>query len=179
MTHSFALRVTARTVSAILLCSTLALGPVLALGAEKTAKGAADQASAAAKKWSADAALTSISTLDAKTDGTARMWTVTFYSPKAGKGYVVDVRGEKLQAFEAPVRATSPIGQFIDSDKGMAEAKRNGLKAKSALPMAVMALGGGAQAEIYWTVGTAFGPGEVAVVLDSRTGKLVTRHEGN
>jgi hypothetical protein len=165
--------------AAILLAAALALCPALGLATDTTAKGAADQASAAAKKWSADAALTSISTLDAKKDGTARMWTVTFYSPKAGKGYVVDVRGEKLQALEAPVRATSPIGQFIDSDKAMSEAKKNGLKVKSALPMAVMAMGGGTQPESYWTVGTAFGPGEVAVVLDSKTGKLVTRHEGN
>jgi hypothetical protein len=179
VTHSFTLRVTGRTVSAMLLWSTLTIGPAVALAAEKTARAAADQASTAAKKWSGDAVLTSISTLDAKTDGTAKTWSVTFYSPKTGKGYMVDVRGEKLQVLEAPVRATSPIGPFIDSDKAMAEAKKNGLKGKSALPMAVMAMGGGPQPEVYWTVGTAFGPGEVAVVLDSRTGKLVTRHEGN
>ncbi len=29
-----------------------------------------------------------------------------------------------------------------------------------------------------WTVGTAFGPGEVAVVLDAKTGALLTKHEG-
>lgn len=165
--------------AAILLAAAFALFPALGLAAEKTAKGAADQASTAAKKWNADAVLTSISTLDAKPDGTARMWSVTFYSPKIRKGYIVDVRDDKVQTLQAPVRATSPIGKFIDSDKAMVEAKKNGLKVKSAVPMAVMALGGGAQPEIYWTVGTAFGPGEVATVLDSRTGKLVTRHEGN
>lgn len=179
MTHTITRPITRKSVALLLLASTLAVAPLSALAAGKTARAAADLAGAAAKKWRADAMLTGISTLDANPDGTARTWSVAFHSPKSRKGYLVDVRGDKVQALEVPVRATSAIGEFIDSDKAVVEARKHGLKVKSALPMAVMALGGGAQPEIYWTIGTAFGPGEVAVVLDSRTGKLVTRHEGN
>ena len=162
----------------ILLSITLALGSTLGHAAGKTAKGAVPQANMIAKKWNADAVLAGASTLDAKADGTAPTWSFSFHSPKTKKGYIVDIRGSKSDALEVRAFATDPIGDFIDSDKAMASAKKNGLKTKKHVPMAVRVLGSGKDARAYWTVGTAFGAGEVAVVLDAKTGALFTTHEG-
>ena len=162
----------------MLMSVAFALGPTLGLAAGKTAKGILPQATAVAKKWNADAVLTAASTLDAKPDGTAQAWSLSFYSSNAKKSYIVDIRGGKSGGLEVPAYGTDPVGEFIDSDKAMTSAKKNGMKTKKQVPMAVRVSGSGKEAHSYWTVGTAFGPGEVAVVLDAKTGALFTKHEG-
>ena len=156
----------------------LALVPALGLAAGKTAKGILPQATAVAKKWNADAVLTAASALDAKPDGTAPAWSLSFYSAKAKKSYIVNNRDGRSAGLEVLAYGTDPVGEFIDSDKAMTSAKKNGMKAKKQVPMAVRVLGSGKEAHSYWTVGTALGPGEVAVVIDAKTGALFTKHEG-
>lgn len=162
----------------LLTTAALVLLPALGYAAGGTAKSVAPKAIAIASKWNADAILTAASTLDAKADGTAQTWSFSFYSPKAKKNYIVDVRDGKTSGHEVRAYATDPVGSFIDSDKAMAAAKQNGMKTKKKVPMAVRALGAGKDAAAYWTVGTALGPGEVAVVLEAKTGALFTKDEG-
>jgi hypothetical protein len=149
-------------------------GPPTALAGGTPAKAALSRAEAAAKAWQPDAALTSVSTLAANPDGTAPTWSFLFHSPKAKKGYSVDVRGAKVETLEVNHYVKDPVGDFIDSDAAMREAKKNGLKGGGPLPMGMTVMG---QAGAFWTVGAPLKAGDVAVVLEAKTGSLVTRHE--
>jgi len=142
-----------------------------------SAKAALAQATARAKQWQADAVLTNLSTLGANPDGTATTWNYLFYSPKAEKWYTVTAKGGKLETLEASMGLTDSVGEFIDSDQAMQEAKKNGLKGKDKPIMGLAWMGSTKDGAAYWTVGGGFGPGEVGVVLDAKTGKFFTRHE--
>jgi hypothetical protein len=142
-----------------------------------TALAALAGASTGAKRWQPDAVLTSASTLKANPDGTAEAWSFLFYSPKTKKAYSVDVRAGQLHTLEVNSHLSEPVGEFIDSDRAMQEAKKNGLKGAGPLTMALMRMGQSTKEPgAFWTVGAGFSRGDVSVVLVSRTGGLVTRH---
>ncbi len=146
-----------------------------AAAAGPTAKAAVVSAAADARKWQSDAALTSISSTSAMPDGTADSWTYAFFSPKSKKFLTVTVSGGKSATLEVRQGITDPVGpDFIDSDKAMQEARANGLRGKTP-SMALNFMGNIKQPTSFWTVTGGFASGDVAVILDAKTGKLFMR----
>lgn len=113
-------------------------------------------------------------------DGTAHKWTYMFYSPTAKKGYTVEVQnGQIVETLEVCVRIKNPIGEvFFDSQKAMAEAKKNGLKTKGKPVMSLLVMGYATKNPVtFWTVSGGFTAGDVNVRIDARTGKFSMRQE--
>lgn len=155
----------------------LGAGAMPANAASGAAKAWLAQALQAAQKWQPDAALVSISTLSTNMDGTADKWSFMFHSPKAKKGYTVDVRdGKIVDTLEVRPHVVDAVGaDFIDSTQAMAGAKKNGLKVAGKPAMSLMVMGQATrQSGANWTV-TGFKTGDVSVILDAKSGKFVTR----
>jgi hypothetical protein len=163
---------------ALTLTLTAAAGPSASAPATGTTVLAAlARANVAAKEWNADAVLTNASTLRANPDGTAASWSFLFYSPRTKKGFSVDVRAGKAETLEVNPHLKDPVGEFVDSDRALQEAKKNGLAGPGPLTMAVMPMGQSTKEPgAYWTVGAGFSKGSVSVVLEAKTGKFFTRH---
>jgi hypothetical protein len=156
------------------------LGSVLlhssvALAKDQTVKAPLAEVRTAAQKWQADAVLVHLSTVKAKLDGTASEWKYSFYSPATKKRYVVTAAGGKIDGLEVRLgEETKPLGDFIDSDKAMAEAKKAGIKGNEP-SMSVGFQGSGKSAGLYWVVTGGFTKGDVSVMLEAATGKLFSR----
>jgi hypothetical protein len=147
--------------------------PVSAQAAGQTAKAPLPKAIASAKAWQPDAILVHLSTVKLQSDGTATEWLYSFYSPKSGKRCVVTARGGSVTLKEVRLGAyTEPLGEFIDSDKAMEAAKKNGLKGSE--PFAGVGRPTGGQADsTYWIVTGGWAKGDVTVSLDAKTGKFM------
>ena len=169
---------TKRPLITLLLVAFTAL-PLCAMSAGMTAKAGLKDAAAGAQKWKEDATLVNVSTLQANPDGTAEKWAYMFFSAKAKQGYSVDVKGGKVvETLEVNPYIRDAVGEFVDSDKAMAEAKKNGLKVKDKPAMSVLVMGQATkQPGAYWTVGGGYQPGDVGVVLDAKTGKFLYKQE--
>jgi hypothetical protein len=86
--------------------------------------------------------LVNVSTLQAGPDGTAEKWDYLFYSPKARQGYSVDIKGGKVvNTLEVSPYIKDAVGDFVDSDKAMTEAKKNSLTVKGKVAMSVIVMG--------------------------------------
>jgi len=94
-----------------------------------TAREGLPAADAEARKWQTDAVLTLVESSTALPDGRAYSWLYLFDSPKARQQTAVLV-DEKGQASPAPSGTVfkTPVGDFVDSDRAMAEAIKNGLQ---------------------------------------------------
>jgi hypothetical protein len=155
----------------------LSSSPAALSGGGMTARKGLAKAVETAKKWSSDAVLTAISSMEILPGGTARSWIYGFYSPSSGKFYHVDYGPSTWRTLEVRVGSTEPVGEkFIDSDKAWAEAVKNKIKGKEP-SMAVKVLGSGAEKALYWAVNGGFNKGDVSVLLDAATGKLHYRGE--
>ena len=149
------------------------LGSVFAAG--KTARAALTEVLAAAKKWQADALMVGLSSVTVKPDGTADDWKFSFYSPKAQKRSVVTADSSGVHVREVNLGyGTQAIGEFIDSDRAMQEAKKNGLKGNEP-NMAVKFQGAGSAAVATWIVNGGTTKGDISVFLDARTGRFIGR----
>lgn len=144
-------------------------------GGAGTARSGLTKTVPIAKKWKADAVLTGISSLDVNSDGTAAWWIHGFLSPSTKKHLMVTVKADRIDTTEVSKGFSNPIGDtFMDSDKAMQEAKKNGLKGKNP-SMGLNVLGTGKNAGLFWTVTGGFEKGDVSVTLDGRTGKLIRK----
>jgi hypothetical protein len=147
----------------------------IAFAAGLTAKTSLKQVVAAGKKWQGDAVLVSLSSVKVHPDGAADEWKYSFYSPGTKKRCVVTASGSNIRTKDVNLGfSTEPLGDFIDSDKAMQEAKKNGLKGND-LNMAVKFQGSGPKATAFWIVNGGFAKGDVSVFLDARTGKFSSR----
>lgn len=156
----------------------LALVPMSSALAAATAKAALKEATAAAQKWQADAVVTHISSLSVKADGKASSWLYIAYSPKTKKSAILTARDTKIE-IEPDVRTTSvdPVGEFIDSDKAMDAARKNGLKATDSIGMGVTLMGKAtAKPRMLWSV-SVFGDSILSWSLDAKDGSLVNKNE--
>ena len=152
----------------------LAVASVVA-AAGQTAKASLSQVVATARKWQPDAVLVSLSTDKAKSDGTSDDWKYSFYSPASKKRFVATARGTKVDGREVRLGfSTEPMGDFIDSDRAMQEAKKNGLKGNEP-SMAVKLQGAGKGAEFLWIVNGGYNKGDVAIFIEAKSGKFVNR----
>ncbi len=163
-----------------ILLLTLALatsGRALAQG--QPARAALKDVQAAAQKWQKDAVLTNIATQTVGADGASKEWSYLFYSPGTKQAYAVSVKNGKI-ADQHPVgpHLTDPVGEFVDSDAAMKTAKANGLKAKLPTPMGLMMMGQKTRsAGVYWMIGTGYTPGEVAILIEAKSGKFSRKQE--
>ena len=165
----------------LILAISLTLMAVTPAVAASTAKAALTQVKAAAAAWQADAVLTHISTLVAKSDGNANSWLYTVYSPKAKKSAIITARDGKIEV-EPDVRNTSiaPLtGDFLDSDKVLDAARKAGLKTgKEGIGLGLTTFGQATgKPRVYWTV-TVTGDGMISsVTLDPKDGTLIKRDD--
>jgi hypothetical protein len=159
----------------ILLAAFLFAGTGEVLAAGSTAKTGLGKATEIAKKWKGDAVLTSISSLEVQSDGTARTWLFMFYSPASKKYNIVTAKGTSFEDLEVNSGMSLPIvGEFLDSDKAVAEAKKNGMKG-GGISVGLNMGGIGEDARLYWSVNGGFEKGDVSVTLDGKTGKFVKK----
>lgn len=166
---------------ALLLCALLLAGGIAASEAHAagaTAKGGLKVAVEAAQKWQADAVLTSVSTWRAGADGKAAKWNYMFFSPKTRKAYSVDVKNNKaIETMEVNPHIKDGVGEFVDSDKAIQEAKKNGLKGKPDA-MSVIVMGQGTKnPACYWSIVSQSGSAMVSFVIDGKSGKFSYKQE--
>jgi hypothetical protein len=149
-------------------------GPASAAG--QTARTALNEVLAAGKKWQADAVIVGLSSVTVQPDGTASSWKYSFYSPRTPKRCVVTADASGVRSREVSAGYdTQPLGEFIDSDRAMQEAKKNGLKGKDP-NMGVKWQGSGATRATTWIVNGGTAKGDVSVSLDARTGRFIVRN---
>lgn len=153
--------------------------PLSGMAGGMTAKAGLKDATAEAQKWQKDAVLVNVSTLQVNSDGTAAKWGYMYYSAKAKKGYTVDVKdGKIVETLEVNPYIKDAVGEFVDSDKAMQEAKKNGLKGKGKAAMALIVMGQATkQPGAYWNVSGGYETGDVGVVLEAKTGKFSYKQE--
>lgn len=150
--------------------------------AASTAKAALTQVkAAAAAAWQADAVLTHISTLTAKSDGKANSWLYTVYSPKAKKSAIITARDGKIEV-EPDVRNTSiaPLTtDILDSDKVLDAARKAGLKTgKDGIGLGLTTFGRATgKPRVYWTVTVMGDDSFSSVTLDPKDGTLIKRDD--
>ena len=119
-----------------------ALLPAAAAG--PTAKARLAEARALAAKWQPDAALVTVSALQAMDDGSAAPglagWIYQFYSPKTNQWISVHAGAKGLERQDLPIglKATLPAN-FVDSDKALDAARKAGFR-KSGDTLLVLAL---------------------------------------
>ena len=118
-----------------------------------------------------------VSTLQANPDGTAAKWGYMYYSAKAKKGYTVDVKdGKVVDTLEVNPYIKDAVGEFADSDKVMAEAKKNGLKVKGKAAMSLMMMGQATKSPgAAWSVVGGYEKGDVSVLVDGKAGKFASK----
>lgn len=151
----------------------LAALPVLGIAGGFTAKSSLAQTTSIATQWISDATLTSISSLEVNKDGSAKWWIHAFYSPSKKRHLSITVKPGSLDTLEVGTGFTRPIGEkFIDSDKAIEEATKNGLKGSNTM-MGVNVLGTGSTA--YWSVTGGYEEGDVSVILNANTGSFVRK----
>lgn len=161
-----------------LLFVALAAWPLSAEAAGQTAKAGLAQATAEAQKWQKDAVLVNVSTLQANADGTAAKWGYMYYSSKAKQGYTVDIKGGKVvETLEVRPHITDAVSkEFVDSDKAMAEAKKNGLTLKGKAAMSLLVMGQATKNPwTSWSVVGGYAKGDVSVLIDGKTGKFSSK----
>jgi hypothetical protein len=146
-----------------------------ALAAGTTAKAGLGKSTEIARKWKADAVLTSIAAYNVQPDGKSASWLHMFYSPGSKKYMIVTVKGSKFEEMEVNSGMSQAITvDFLDSDKAVAEAKKNGLKG-SDISVGLNMGGIGASARLYWSVNGGMEKGDVSVTLDGKTGAFVKK----
>jgi hypothetical protein len=134
-------------------------GPARALAAGLTARGALPEVLAKARAWQGDAALVHLSSTKVNPDGTASEWKYSFYA-SASK--------VRLGSF------TEPLGEFVDSDKAMEVARKNGLRGGE--PSMSVLRPAGARAEgTRWLVTGGFNAGDTSIGVDAKTGAFLER----
>ena len=139
-----------------------------------TARTKLAQVIAAAKQWRPDAALTHVSSITVRADGTAQSWLYTFYAAQSKKSLIITATADAtLDKLEAPNTSILPLGDvFIDSDKAMQEAKKHQLKgAQPSMGLVIM----GKTGPGIWSVNGGFAEGDVSVMLNGKTGAFIRR----
>jgi len=173
---------------AIIVCLWLPGGSGMAAQKGGTAKARLGKARAAAAKWQSDAALVTVSALQANADGTAPAgvagWNFTFHSKKTGKWISYHAGPSGLEAVDLPAGFTQAVPQeFIDSDKVLPEVSKHGFKMSGATLLQLnVVYDRNVKPGFYWC---ATGETDITPQLevkswcvDPKTGKFVARLAG-
>jgi hypothetical protein len=140
------------------------------------AKAKLAEATAAAKKWKADAVLIQVAGNGIGDDGMEVLWDYGFYSPTAKTCLVVNVANTTTQQESGGEICESPeLTEFMDSDQAIAIARKNGITApKVTMVVSASALRKGGAT---WTVMDAAGmkSGNVMLDIDAKTGAILSK----
>ena len=148
--------------------------PATVQAADPLARTQLTKTVAMAKQWVPDAVLTSISSIMVNKDGSGKQWLHSFYSPKTKRYMIITVKANSIDTSEVRTGFAGPIGEdFIDSDKAMAIAKKSGLKGSSYSMGLNMMGAAGMNSSPVWSVNGGFDKGDVSVMLDAKTGKVL------
>jgi hypothetical protein len=159
----------------LLVACLIGAGTGVGIAAGTTARAALSASTERAKKWHGDAVLTSISSYGVQPDGRSKTWLYMFHSAGSKAYLIVTVKGKNLEEMEVNSGMSLPItGDFLDSDKAVAEAKKNGLKGDD-ISVGLNVGGIGSSARLYWSVNGGMEKGDVSVTLDGKTGAFVKR----
>jgi hypothetical protein len=150
-------------------------GPARALAAGLTARGALPEVLAKARAWQGDAALVHLSSTKVNPDGTASEWKYSFYASASKKRCVVTAHPGGVTLREVRLGSfTEPLGEFVDSDKAMEVARKNGLRGGE--PSMSVLRPAGARAEgTRWLVTGGFNAGDTSIGVDAKTGAFLER----
>jgi len=161
-----------------------------ASAAGNTAKARLAEARALAAKWQPDAALVTVSALQARDDGTAAPglggWIYQFYSAKAGRWIGMHAGAKALERQDLPVGLKTPVPQdFVDSDKALDAARKGGFKSSGDTLLSLQVVGDPSiKTGVYWcATGAAdmMTKPELRVrswCVDPKSGKFVARLAG-
>lgn len=160
----------------ILAASVLAsAGPARALASGLTARGELPKVLAQAKAWQGDALLVHLSSTKVNPDGTASEWKYSFYSPASKKRCVVTARPGGVTLREVRLGTfTEPLGEFVDSDKAVEVARKNGLRGGEP-SMSVLRPAGARAENTRWLVTGGFNAGDTSIGVDGKTGAFLER----
>jgi hypothetical protein len=140
------------------------------------AKAKLTEATAAAKKWKADAVLIQVAGNGIGDDGMEVLWDYGFYSPAAKTCLVVNVANTTTQQESGGEMCESPeLTDFMDSDQAIAIARKNGVTApKVTMVVSASALRKGG---VTWTVMDAAGmkSGNIMLDIDAKTGAILSK----
>ena len=167
----------------------LALASAVPAGAAgNTAKARLAEARALAAKWQPDAALVTVSALQAKGDGTAAPgvagWVYQFYSAKTGRWIGVHAGPKGLERQDLPAGFKAPLPQdFVDSDKALDAARKGGFKQSGdTLLVLTLVADPSIKTGVYWcaTGKDDLGPDlrPKSWCVDPKSGKFVARLGG-
>lgn len=167
---------------AVLLALAVLLLPAAAGAKGPTAREALPRASAEAHKWQADAVLFQVGALEVGRDGRltsgfASQWQYYLYSAKARKTYTVLVAGD-VTGYEGGPRFTQALGEFVDSDRALSEARKNAFapKGKISIILAyIFARPLGRQAFVWYAFDNA-DPKYTQYYVDAKPGAFVGRN---
>lgn len=164
-----------RSLGLLVAFASSSLGPARALADGLTARGALPEVLAKARAWRGDAALVHLSSTKVRPDGTASEWKYAFHSPASTKRCVVTARpgGVTLQEVRLG-NFTEPLGEFVDSDKAMEVARKNGLKG-SEPSMSVLRPAGANADGTHWLVTGGWDTGDTSIAVDGKSGAFLKR----
>ena len=139
------------------------------------AKAKLSEATAAAKKWRADAALIQIAANRVADDGTQRLWKYGFFSPAAKTCLIVQVAGTtRTTETGGPLCESRALGNFMDSNKAIQIARKNGIQ-RTSVTMVVSMVPTRKGPRPVWIVmeGSGMNGGDVSVDIDAETGEVL------
>ncbi|HEY7680164.1 MAG TPA: PepSY domain-containing protein [Terriglobia bacterium] len=141
----------------------------------RLAKARLSEATAAAKKWRADATLIQIAGSRVADDGTQSLWKYGFFSTSAKTCLIVQLAATtRTTETGGPLCASPALGNFIDSDKAIQIARKHGLQRPN-VTMVVSMVPGRRGPRPVWIVmeGGGMRAGDVSVDIDAETGEVL------
>lgn len=161
----------------LLLGLTIAFAAAGALAADLTARAALSKVLESARLWNGDARIVSLSALNVRSDGTAAEWKYSVYSPKTDKRAVITARGMAVSLRDVRLGESKEVlGEFIDSDRALLIAQKNGLRGGETT-MAVKSMGSGNKAGVFWVVAGGVNKGDTSVTIVAYTGEVFATSE--
>lgn len=163
-------------------------GPHAGAASAATALARLADAKAAAARWQKDAALVSVTALQAADDGTAPRsaagWVYTFHSRSAKRWAGFHAGPGGMERVDLPAGLTEPVpGSFVDSDRVLAEIRKHGFRKQGDTLLVLMFLRDpGLKPGVYWCGASAADAsperGMRGFCVDPATGRFVGRMTG-
>jgi hypothetical protein len=163
-------------------------GPSAGAASAATAHARLADAKAAAARWQKDAALVSVTALQAADDGTAPRnaagWVYTFHSRSAKRWAGFHAGPGGMERVDLPAGLTEPVpGSFVDSDRVLAEIRKHGFRKQGDTLLVLMFLRDPSlKPGVYWCGASAADVsserGMRGYCVDPASGRFVARMAG-
>ena len=139
------------------------------------ARAKLSEVTATAKKWRSDATLIQIAANRVADDGTQSLWKYGFFSSSAKTCLIVQVaRTTRTTETGGPLCESPALGNFMDSDKAIQIARKNGIQ-RTSVTMVVSMVPTRKGPRPVWIVmeGSGMNGGDVSVDIDAETGEVL------